>query len=554
MNQDATIALFNRCEVARKAALTAGKDEDRAHYDAKSVWNDWAYTMIEERKKLEKDNGWEVAKDEIGETKPTNNATHAWMEAAAADFSVLRFWCEELTQLRESIPEHDAYKSIVVDGATVRFDGFVFPGTTKFERAQFFGETRFAGAQFLGDTYFTSATVFGPASFVGTKFSEAAWFVDALFVDEAWFAGAKFSGNTWFTQAEFSEDAHFRDAQFFGVAMYRKVQFSGDADFATTHFLGGTQFWEAQFCKEASFAQAQFSDAIGFLGTQFFGDARFNGVTFRQLASFSGAHFYKCAILNAIRSGQSFSLEGTRFAIVPDFVQAHFEEAPRLDDMRVGARLIAPLPLNEPNSEAPSNNWVKLKLILARWRAYVIRTVKGIWNRLLHADQNLPACFRALRRLAIQGHDHENERVFLKGEIRARRCTVDYPWHAAFWFGLGYELLSDFGGSIARPVYWGTASVLAFAVVYSRFASGTCGLLDTEAFGQALFVSLENAILLISWDSIMDGAKAPSCFMSQGASIWPTLSFGAVQIMQRLWSAVLWFLLILAVRNRFRIS
>lgn len=42
--------------------------------------------------------------------------------------------------------------------------------------------------------------------------------------------------------------------------------------------------------------------------------------------------------------------------------------------------------------------------------------------------------------------------------------------------------------------------------------------------------------------------------MSEGTGIWPVIGFGAVQMLQKLVSAVLWFLLLLGVRNRFRIK
>ncbi|MEM7620742.1 MAG: hypothetical protein AAF228_09840 [Pseudomonadota bacterium] len=49
MNQDETIAHFNKCEAARKAALDDGKSEDEAHEAAKAVWNAWADDLLAQK-------------------------------------------------------------------------------------------------------------------------------------------------------------------------------------------------------------------------------------------------------------------------------------------------------------------------------------------------------------------------------------------------------------------------------------------------------------------------------------------------------------------------
>jgi hypothetical protein len=89
--------------------------------------------------------------------------------------------------------------------------------------------------------------------------------------------------------------------------------------------------------------------------------------------------------------------------------------------------------------------------------------------------ESAPARYRA-----IQGHDHESELRFFAGEITSARFVSDYPlpwpiwsakaWLSAkawsgvlrFWFGWLYQVTSDIGRSLFRPlVLWTLTVVLA---------------------------------------------------------------------------------------------
>jgi len=111
--------------------------------------------------------------------------------------------------------------------------------------------------------------------------------------------------------------------------------------------------------------------------------------------------------------------------VVPDFRQAKFNEAPDLDDVSF-----------------PTPAW---------------------WTGHGSGDTTK---YRAIRRLAIQGQDHENEAKVFKGEIRSKRGTEHKFYHAAFWYGLAYDALSDFGRSMSRPLAVWFVSLFAFAAIY----------------------------------------------------------------------------------------
>jgi hypothetical protein len=89
--------------------------------------------------------------------------------------------------------------------------------------------------------------------------------------------------------------------------------------------------------------------------------------------------------------------------------------------------------------------------------------LKGVRRRIISADHNVAARFRALKRLAIQGHDADREQEFFAREVQAARFAADWPWPKPFWrrqgwggvsrywFGWLYELFGGLGRSVVSP-------------------------------------------------------------------------------------------------------
>ena len=248
-----------------------------------------------------------------------------------------------------------------------------------------------------------------------------------------------------------------------------------------------------------------------------------------------------------MRGGVSFSLADALFLAVPDFTEAHFDEAPRLDNVDV-----------KPN-------------------------YKG--------DKDLPAQWRALKRLAIQGHDHERELFFFKGELQSRRWSVDKPWHAVFWFGLFYQGLSDFGRSMVRPILLWFASIAGFGWFYlaqSPVLAGksigsflvslkwlpmvgnggwptlSCVAGTDQPLWAAILLSLHKATLFLGVGASDKLNQMYACLYDvQGGAVGPLpqrfvplipdgIAFAS--LFQGFVSAVLIFLFLLALRNHFRIK
>jgi len=445
MTQDETIALF---------------------LQGREAWNVWAEGMWAEKKRLEEAGLW-AAEPLLGDLKEKNAETQAWMAAARADFSSLRFITEALAQAADAAAGN--VESILVEADSIDFSAFVFPGQAGFGAAQFHGY---------------------------------AWFEDAQFHKVAGFGAAQFHGEAGFEAAQFHKVAGFEDAQF-----HKNISFE-----------------DAVFEQSARFTGAKFCEAEG--------KANFFQATFKRFATFRDAHFFREAQFTAISVERAFDLRGAVFDTLPDFTQANFREAPRLDNLTL-----------TPGKVEPGGFW---------------RPIPGDAGVAGDAVAN----YRSLRRLAIQSHDHANEQAFLRGEIRAKRGSEDRPWpwqqnSAAYWMGVFYDAFSDFGRSIARPFWLWVMSAAAFAALYLALSKN--GLIAPAcANGQpgaavldALYLAYKNALLVIGWESEQKLNQVHACLYGEAQA--PS-SIALIQLGQNLLSAAALFLLILGIRNRFKIK
>jgi len=367
-----------------------------------------------------------------------------------------------------------------------------------FDEVQFFDSAQFGGVQFSGEVHFEKAAFMAEADFRNAVFASIAWYDEAQFFEDARFDEAHFQSNAWYNDAQFLNSAHFRGTQFFiadfqnvnftrdgrfdrasflGEADFRQSTFSAVADFTGTQFQGDTFFRNVEFSSGARFEGATFSEGASFTQARFEGDVLFTKATFAgntdfhltlfpAFASFRQANFYGPANFNAIRGARAFDLSDASFAVTPDFVQAHFEEAPRLDNLKVSERLVM-----DPREFGDSEFW------RSGW-SYPFRAVFGIQRRLFGASRDDPAYWRSLMRLAAEAHDRDREQEFFAQSIRTARFAGDWPlpwplfrtrgWVGffRFWTGMLYGLFSNYGRSVLLPLlWWGGITALA-AIFY----------------------------------------------------------------------------------------
>ena len=284
----------------------------------------------------------------------------------------------------------------------------------------------------------------------------------------------------------------------------------------------------------------------------------------------------------AARSEGAFTLADAKFKMVPDFGQAHFDEAPRLDNLHIKPEHSGVLAFFKRAVKHPIWALLRWRLLarLARadFKAWLTR-IRAVW-RPTPDEKSLPARWRSLKRLAIQGHDHERELKFFSNEIIARRGVGDKLHHAQFWAGLVYQVLSNFGRSIIRPLLWLVLSTVCFAFSYlGEHMAAVVGYDDAlplsckaglgNPLSEAFLLSLDKTLPLPGIVHAGDLDRIYACLYGYhdiDATKPQTKSTSPPPSRVRIPSAVSWkgaaqvsistvliFLLLLALRNHFRI-
>ena len=321
------------------------------------------------------------------------------------------------------------------------------------------------------------------------------------------FSGHEF-GTISFESFRFPGPAQFSRAVFNEVTSFRTAKFHGDANFNDAKFKASACFDHARFHEFANFGSATFEKEFLVNGATFSSEVHFNDATFNH-SEFTGAQF-------------DYSLTrmtDAKFKHVPDFRAASFETPPLFQRVDIKYTL------------APSaSGW-------QRWM-----------SRAAGADDAVR--FRRLKELAAEWRDHERELKYFANELRAKRFheTEDFGGVTINWT---YDLLSNFGQSIGRPIFG--LFVLTFLVwlVIMATYSTICGA-TWEQWKAAAVLSLTDWGLLLGsdkWETRTNAFKAlcgEKCQFGSGAALLAYIQSAA--------SLALLFLLGLGLRNRFKIG
>ena len=487
---------------------------------------------------------------------------------------------------------------------TVEFSSATFSCTADFRSATFdfsefnsatFNDTvEFISATFSDNADFRSTTFSGIAGFNSATFSGIADFRSATFSDNANFRSATFSGTADFRSSTFGGTADFRSATFSGIAGFISATFSGTADFRSATFRVNADFRSATFSANADFRSAIFSWGAEFISATFSSNADFNSATFSDLANFfhaefksytdfSEAKFNSQASFHAIDSQVSFNLSHARFRHVPDFLNAKFreEEPPNLDNIIVDEFTF----WNTKKDTATKYRKLKKMAIQAHY-------IKGELE--FHAQE-----LRAERFVWYNGWPI-SEKLFSK-YIKTKKVLLPKVWRVSFWFTLMYELFSDFGRSVFRPIISWALLLFICANIYlcyhppakenisnaqdlgslevaftawdNWFEQMPCLkpnlqdstslanslLTDTTPQLEAFSLSLKNGFVFIDWDRSEAAMQTFGCLYGLTEtkttlvpSVPPMVSF--VNILQNVLSVLLIFLFGLAVRNMLKLK
>lgn len=473
------------------------------------VWNKWANDMLARKSELEKAGKWSwnqkyqyfwdiIISDNF---EISSEEMRVWIKEASVDFSNLN---------SKEFISNDKFKTQDI----INCRDYIFPGPVNFR-----------------------STVFDhPASFEGARFLEEVDFHGATFKNNVVFINVYCYGIAAFTKAVFNGKGIFNKSKFYNHTVFQEVVGEKLLDFTNTHFMSEADFNSMKFQAEGNFYKAKFYNVANFRLVRFYESVMLDKVEFRGVVDFSG-----------MISKGLFSMGSAIYTnTIPNFTQANFVEIPRLDNIK-----ILPSP-SYKKIELPSKkllgayNWQKYfwnKKLISYWNGIISRcvykftqttlptiiyfseSIKHIWSKFTNFRRNPDeeAHYRALKRLAIQAHDHENEMKFFAGEVRARRhltdyanfLTHDFAGSMRYWAGVLYELFSDFGRSFIRPIIWWSACLWLFA----NLTLSGAGLVNdkkchnsTITPNQAAYtIGLKNSLLILGLNKTNIVKQAEQC-------------------------------------------
>lgn len=226
------------------------------------------------------------------------------------------------------------------------------------------------------------------------------------------------------------------------------------------------------------------------------------------------------------------SFEGAKFSQVPDFRFTTFGAPPNLHALEVDFGI-----------------------------SYSARGIEGWLGRA--GGLTDVAAIRWLKKIAADAKDHESELRFFALELKAKR----FHETKGFWpiaLNVAYEWLSDFGRSIGRPLSWLAGSIVAAAIsILVQHADKLPRYQDPAivvTVGKILAVSATNAVALVGGEKLearQEALKNVFCPTSEpecGKNLTLTLAGHWLVYLQSAFSLLLFFLIGLALRNRFRIG
>ncbi len=362
-----------------------------------------------------------------------------------------------------------------------------------------------------------------------------AW-LDRAFVDLSglkFIAGDNYNNNAKARKRLDVEYAKTRIVPVCGLNIdFRNFIFPGDVRFNNTDFEGIALFNGATFHATGWFSDARFHDACWFKDAEFREHASFHQAAFGSYTTFEASRFKSVANFEAITAAKTFSLRDANFTNeVPSFVDATFSQTPRIDNLEV---LAAPkrtifTPRIRSTIKAFSKESRKRRKFILRdlyWTEWLFNRAKHSYKLITNARRNRDdeLNFRSLKRLANEAGDQQRERAFYAGQVRARRHIKDKIKNVPtglmrYLFGAGYELTTNFGRSLTRPVLCWVAVFYAFSYIYLAsspvfYLSKCQDDIALSPYEAAKTISLNNALMFMAEHQTEAVSEAHTCLNS----------------------------------------
>jgi len=387
------------------------------------------------------------------------------------------------------------------------FSNVEFPENISFVGRLLIGAD-FRSAVFKGWADFRRTVFLGPAHFEGARFEGhenmqpanhgVVSFADSIFCNTVYFKGTEFPRISRFDDSEFLSAGFFQDAVFGNDSELCEVVFNNVKIEAESNFS------KATFFSDGGFKNVEFHDQANFEKTRFFSDVNFNNSKFNNTTSFREATF-----------GQP-----------PKFFEAFVHE-----DINFNGIDWNKAELSYSNRK---NKDVKPDEITTRAENAVLA-----WERLalIMSKQEKP------------WERHEFFRLKMRAKRQAEGISISSTVN---WL---FDILSDYGWGIRRSLTWWFGHIILFWLV---LAGAACYQANENGDQWNWWIPLDG--FLVSLSNSLSFLRLQSGYLSSNYKdlekvldqvMWLFSTVGTIQAMV---GPILLFLVLLTLRNRFRMG
>ena len=388
----------------------------------------------------------------------------------------------------------------------------------------------FSSSTFPDGADFTNALVIGTADFSDVSLQYDVDFEGAFFQNTVQFRRAQFAGSVFFHHTTFNVAVYFNNARFTsarrqnhakhegvgfrnasvrGEASFTGVDFSGKAIFDSMVFGDDATFLGACFRKSVDFGRAEFHRTVSFKEAQFLGSSDFNDASFKAQTSFQGAIF---------KSPPRFF--GTELHEDTDFESVDWRRAE--SSYRQGQGLAGRTERSSEDRDTVAN---------------AAADAARVWDRLA----------LIMSRLERSPERHEFHRL----RMRAQRARdgLRFPTVVNWLF----DLSSEYGWNVTRAFICWFGHIAFFACVLFLAACRGC---PSASWVPLLFdcflTSFSNSHSFLGLAS--DGGYLDAATSAVKDSGIARSLLNAIGVVQAIVGPILLFLVLLALRNRYRLG
>jgi hypothetical protein len=404
--------------------------------------------------------------------------------------------------INEFTPNTVNFSGINFTAIQIDFSGFEFPSTPKKDAPC----VNFSRCIFGNNQGFRGAKFGENARFDSAIFGKNADFSRSVFGNSATFGNADLSFFANFSGAKFGSLTSFVQTQFGPGARFRGASFGESANFVCTTFHGWSDFSAATEKEDPE--NSQFS-SISFEGSKFKGDAEFTGRKFKSTTNFGPSDNVHSKYNPIFVADVAVEFHGLAL-----FHGCEFHQDTNFDS----ARFLA------PPSQGAARSYRTLKLAMEKLKAT------------------------------------REEQKFFRLEMKAEHPSLTLGKR---WASTLYNLFSDYGFSLWRPLAWLIAFSFIFGIGYGILADAcaaesqcaqTAWAANTGSAEDRTSAVIKYTLASVSpvpgLDKMQTELRAP-LFGQHG---WIPITALALEIFHKITSLIMVFLFALALRNLFKMK